>query len=75
MEAAFSTFAAAVGAGMAGYTPTPPPSPVGFANLFQQPVPSTRTDAAEQFADLIHAWLTTGTSTLVAPPNTLVTWS
>lgn len=75
METAFATFATAVGAGMAGYTPTPPPAPVGFAAQFSGTKPTTHAAAADQIGDLIHDWLTTGSSTLVAPPNTVVSWS
>ncbi len=75
METAFAAFAATVGGGMAGYAPTPPPAPVGFATQFAGPFPATHADAASQVADLIHAWLTTGTGTLIAPPFTVVPWS
>lgn len=75
METAFATFAVAVGGGMAGYVPTPPPSPVGFAVQFGGPFPATHAEAAQQIGDLIHAWMTTGTATLATPPNTIVPWS
>jgi hypothetical protein len=75
MEAAFAAFAAAVGFGMTGYVPTPPPAAVGFATQFAGPAPATSAAAAQQLAALVHAWLTTGTSTLAVPPNTLVPWS
>lgn len=75
MESAFAAFAAAVGLGMAGYTPVPPPSPVGFAVQFAGPKPATHAAAASQVSDLIHAWLPLGTATLIAPPFTVVPWS
>lgn len=75
MEAAFAAFAATVGGGMAGYVPTPPAAPVGFAAGFAGPKPSTHPAAGEQYGQLIHDWMTTGSSTLVAPPNTVVPWS
>lgn len=75
MEAAFAAFAVAVGGGMAGYAPVPPAAPVGFAALFTGAKPSTHAEAAAQVGNAIHAWLTTGVSTLVAPPNTAVPWS
>jgi hypothetical protein len=75
MESAFAAFASAVGLGMAGYTPVPPPLPVGFAVQFAGPKPATHAAAADQLATLIHSWLTTGVSTLIAPPFTVVTWS
>lgn len=75
METAFAAFATAVGAGMAGYTPTPPAAPVGFAAQFAGPDPDTHAEAADQIGQLIHDWLTTGTSTLATPPNTVVPWS
>src|SRR5687768_8591443 len=34
MEAAFLAFATTIGTGMAGYTPVPPPAPIGFAAMF-----------------------------------------
>lgn len=75
METAFATFAAAVGAGMAGYVATPPAGTVGFAIEFADPLPSTHADAAENVAQIIDSWMRTGTSTLVAPPGTVVPWS
>jgi hypothetical protein len=76
MEAAFTTFGAAVGLGMAGFTPVPPAGPVGFASLFSAAQPTTHAEAAARIGAAIHAWLTTGTSTLVAPPGSPpVTWS
>jgi hypothetical protein len=75
METAFAAFAASVGLGMAGFTPIPPPAPVGFAVQFAGPKPQTHHDAAEAIGDLINTWMTTGTATLIAPPNTVVPWS
>lgn len=75
MESALAAFAATVGGGMAGYTPVPPSAPVGWAAQFSAAPPATHALAAQQISTRIHAWLTTGTSTLIAPPNTLVPWS
>lgn len=75
MEAAFAAFAGAVGAGMAGFTPVPPTAPVGFVAALLPPFPETHAEAAGKWGDLIHDWLTTGSSTLIAPPNTVVPWS
>lgn len=75
MESAFAQFAATVGLGMVGYAPVPPPAPVGFAAQFGGPVPSTHAEAASSIATRVDAWMRTGVSTLVAPPNTPVPWS
>lgn len=75
MESAFLAFAVAVGGGMVGFVPTPPPAPVGFASQFAGPKPATHADAAAAFASLIDTWMRTGLSTLAAPPNTVVPWS
>lgn len=75
METAFAAFAVALGGGMAGYVPTPPAGPVGFVAQFAGPKPATHAAAAQQIGELIHAWMTTGAGTLVAPPNTVVPWS
>ena len=73
MESAFKAFAATVGAGMAGFVPTPPPSPVGFASLFGQPPPATGAAAASSMANLIDAWMRTGTAT--PPGGSPIPWS
>jgi len=75
MESAFSAFAITVGLGMAGYVPTPPAGPVGFASQFAGPKPATHAAAASAIASLIDAWMHTGVATLVAPPNTPVPWN
>lgn len=75
MESAFASFAATVGGGMAGYVPTPPAGPVGFASLFGGPKPATADAAANAIANLIDTWMRTGLSTLIAPPNTPVFWT
>jgi len=74
MEAAFATFGASVGGGMAGFTPTPPAGPVGFATLFTSPI-GDASSAALAVATAIDTWLKTGTATLIAPPNTVSTWA
>jgi hypothetical protein len=75
LESAFSAFAVTVGGGMAGYVPTPPPGPVGFATQFAGPKPATHADAASMIANLIDVWMRTGIGTLIAPPGTIVPWS
>lgn len=75
METAFAAFAVTVGGGMTGYTPTPPAGTVGFADQFAGAAPETHADAADAISGLIHDWLTTGTSTLIASPFTVVPWS
>lgn len=71
--AAFTAFAAAVGAGMAGFVPTPPPTPVGLVALFAGPKPATHDDAATAISDLVDIWMRTGTA--VAAPAAPVNWS
>ncbi len=72
MESAFSQFAASVGLGMAGFIPTPPPGPVGFADQFAGPKPATHGAAAQQIGARIDTWMKPGTATLVAPPGTVL---
>lgn len=74
MEAAFAAFAVAVGSGQAGFVPTPPPAPVGFATALLPPFPTTHADAAGRWGDLINDWLTSGSSTPVAG-GPAVPWS
>lgn len=75
METAFAAFAAAVGGGMAGYVPTPPAGPVGFATEFAPPLPTTHAEAATAVAAILDAWIKTGFSTLAGPPGTVVVWA
>ena len=75
MESALATFAASVGAGMAGYVATPPPAPVGFLVAFSDPPPSTHDEAADELASLIDTWMRTGLATLATPPGTVIPWS
>lgn len=74
MEAAFLAFATTVGGGMAGYVPTPPPAPVGFASLFASNE-TTRAAGIAKVANALDAWMRTGLATLAVPPNTVVPWS
>jgi hypothetical protein len=74
IESAFTVFATSVGGGMIGYAPVPPVAPVGFAALFSS-APPTHALAAQQLADLIHAWLITGTSALISPASPPAPWS
>jgi hypothetical protein len=75
METAFLTFATAVGLGMAGYAPVPPPAPIGLAVQFAGPKPPTHAAAAQQIGSLLDLWMKTGTATLLVPPFTILTWS
>jgi hypothetical protein len=63
MEVAFLTFATAVGGGMVGFVATPPPAPVGFAEEFAGPFPTTHAEAGQSMAQLIFDWMLTGTAT------------
>lgn len=74
MESAFLAFATAIGVGMAGYTPVPPPGPIGFSTLFATNA-STRQAGVDKVADALDTWMRTGSSTLIAPPNTVVDWT
>jgi len=75
MESAFAAFAVTVGGGMAGFVPTLPAGPVGFAAQFSGPKPATHVAAAQALANRIHTWMSTGVATLAVPPNTPVPWS
>lgn len=78
MEAAFLSWATAIGAGMVGYTPTPPPGSIGFAAEFAKDPgdwKTTHAQAATFWSAAIDTWMKTGTATLIAPPNTVVPWS
>lgn len=63
MELALAQFATTVGGGMAGFTATPPPGPVGFAAEFAPPFPATHAAAAASVGALIDTWMRTGTAT------------
>lgn len=76
MESAFAAFGAALAAGMLpAWASTPPAGQVGFAAQFGGAPPGTHGEAAGAIAGRIHAWMVTGSATLVAPPNTPVTWT
>lgn len=76
MDLAFTAAAATIGTGMApAFTAVPPPTPIGWLTLLALPYPTTAAAAAAEIAAAIHAWMLTGTATLVAPPNTLSPWS
>ena len=76
MEAAFAAFAVTVAGGMLPtYTGVPPAGPVGFASQFAGPKPESHAEAGAELGGLIDAWMKKGTATLVAPPNTPVTWT
>jgi hypothetical protein len=76
METAFAAFALTISGGMAGagFTATPPAGEVGFADLFDPPTDDAE-QAAEDLANAIHAWMTTGSAALIAPPNTVSPWA
>jgi hypothetical protein len=73
MEAAFTSFGATIGGGMAGFVAVPPPGPVGFAALFAGTTDDTQ-EAADNMADAIDTWMKTGTATPVGG-GPLVNWS
>lgn len=75
LESAHLTFATAVGLGMAGYTPVPPPGPIGFLAILTASPRDSSQEAADAIADALDAWMRTGTATLIAPPNTVTPWS
>lgn len=78
MESAFDAWATAIGAGMVGYTPVPPPGNIGFlAEMQKDPEDwqTTHADAAALWSDLFDTWMRTGISTLIVLPNTVVPWS
>jgi hypothetical protein len=75
LETAFGAFAATVSGGiLPTFVGAPPPAPVGFAALLAT-MQDTRPAAAAAFTTKIDTWFRTGTATLVAPPNTVTTWS
>lgn len=76
MDSAFTAAAVTIAGGMApAFAGVPPPSPIGWAALLAEPYSATHAEAATKVANAIHAWMLTGTATLVAPPNTPVPWS
>lgn len=75
LEAAHLTFATAVGAGMAGFTPTPPTSAVNFADILTADPRETSQAAADAIADALDTWMRTGKSVLVVSPFTAVDWN
>lgn len=74
MESAFLTFATAVGVGMVGYVPVPPPASIGFSTLFSTNS-STRQAGVDKVANAIDVWMRTGVSTLIIAPFTVVPWT
>lgn len=63
LEAAFATFAASVGTGMApAFVATPPAGIVGFASLFGSTY-ATHNAAATAIGNAIDSWMRTGTAT------------
>lgn len=64
MDAACTAFALTIGAGMApAFIAVPPPAPVGWAQLFAEPYPSTAAQAAQKISAAVDAWMRTGTAT------------
>lgn len=75
LELAFATFATTIAGGMLPlYTGVPPAGPVGFVAMLSSNRPSLAAFAAD-LAAALDTWAKTGTATLVAPPNTPVTWT
>lgn len=72
-DAAFLAFATTVGGGMAGFTPVPPPAPLGIATLLGT-TQATHGAAAAAFATKIDTWMRTGTATPL-PSGPPVNWS
>ena len=68
MDGALMEYAVAVALGMAtsGFTGAAPPSPLGFAALFEPPFAATHELAAGRFADAIDDWARTGSATSAA---------
>lgn len=68
-QAAMNAMATTIGAGMTGYTPTPPSIPF---------LPATTTQdkdiLCQELDSQLDAWLQTGSSTLNVPPNTVEDW-
>jgi hypothetical protein len=75
MNAAHLVFATTVGTGMVGFVPVPPVSPLNFAAILQASPRDDSQLAANEIANMLDAWMRTGISTMIAPPNTPVPWS
>lgn len=74
MEAAFAVYAVTVGAGMSpSFVATPPAGLVGFSSLFSS-TPFTHAEAASNFAQSIHIWMSTGLAVPV-PAGPSVPWT
>jgi hypothetical protein len=64
VDAAFQTFAATVGSGMApAFVAVPPPSPPGFVANLLPPFPPTHALAAAKWRNVLDVWMRTGTAT------------
>jgi hypothetical protein len=75
IDAAFATFAATLAVGMLPlYTGTPPPAPLGIAQLFTVKR-TTRQAGVAAVAARLDAWMRTGIAVLVAPPKTALPWA
>jgi len=76
MDTAFTAAALTIAGGMTagGFTGTAPANPIGWATLLGAPYSATNALAAAKIANGIHAWMLTGTSLLIAPPNTPGVW-
>lgn len=72
-DVAITAFATTVGSGMAGFTPVPPPAPLGIAAQLAV-TQSTHAAAAAAFATKIDTWMRTGTATPL-PSGSPVNWS
>lgn len=60
-DAALLAFATTVGSGMAGFTPIPPPTPLGIATLLGT-MQTNHAVAAAAWASHIDTWMRTGTA-------------
>lgn len=73
MDAAFSAFSSAVGAGMAPAFAAVPPISASFNTGLFPPYPETHEIAADKWANLIHSWWITGIA--VPPTGPTVGWT
>jgi hypothetical protein len=82
MASAFTAAAATLAAGIAvgvagptGFAAVPPPVAIDWATLLALPYATTAGAAAAKVATAIHAWMLTGTASVVAPPGPTLLWS
>lgn len=77
MDTAFAAAGVTIAGGMApAFSAVAPLAPIGWAMLLAKPYPATAAAAAAKVSAAIHAWMLTGSATLVASPFTEVPeWS